>query len=174
MSKKTFLWIAAGFALLFLVAFGMFIHLSSLPPVMSATDGPPPTVTWASLWGMIASGAFIPMIAAFIKSHQTQIDSAGDAIKGIATNIGGQKAATAIEAVQSALAYAANRQDPTVRARFINAQLAEIRDILITANPAISVPLNALVIAITNAQFPVKATPSVSFTNDPFQPSVLK
>ncbi len=156
MKKQTWLWIAVGLFVLFLISFGMAVHLASLPPTMSAADGQPETFTFAGLWSLIATGAFVPMVLSFIKSHQTQINNAGTVIKNIGQTIGGDKTATMIEAVSAAVAYASNRDDPTARSRFIHAELAEVRDILLMANPAIATPLNALMIAITNAQFPVK------------------
>lgn len=164
MSKT--LWVGIGCLVLFVASLGMCFHLASLPQVMSATDGPPPTITWASLWGMIASGTFIPMVVAFVKAHQSQIDTGLKTIQTIATPLIGDKAKTAMEAVSAALAYAANRSDPNARSRFIMAELAEIRDILTASNPAIAGPLNALVIAITNAQFPAET--------DELKQSVLK
>jgi hypothetical protein len=162
MSKT--LWVGVGCLVVFVASLGMCLHLASIPQVMSATDGPPPTITWTSLWGMIASGAFVPMVLAFWKEHQSQIDSATTAIQGVVTTVtGNAKSSTAIEAVSSALAYAANKTDANAKARFVNAQLAEIRDIM-GNDSAIANPLNALVIAITNAQFPV----------DPLKISVLK
>ena len=63
-----------------------------------------------------------------------------------------------IELVQAAINYAAKRGDKTAQARFIQAALAEIRDIVDEKFPTISGPLNALAVAITNAFFPTTPT----------------
>lgn len=147
-----------GFLVLALASGFASYEVSQVKPVMSAGENvSPPDVTWSGLLGYIASGSAAAMVAAFWKNNQTSIISIRDQV---ATLIPHGSSATPVsgksEAVDATMAYYANKQDANAKVRFVNASLAELRDVVGKDNPALMNQLNALAVAFANSQFPVQ------------------
>lgn len=160
-----------GFLALALIAgFGSYI-VGQVKPTMSAGAGPV-DVTWSGILGYIASGSAVATAAAFWKNNQPAFTAAGNQISTYlnhSTPI--TPAPGKSEAVDATIAYYANKTDINARTRFVNASLAELRDVVGKDNPQLMTQLNALAVAYASSQFPVQPSQNLAVS---YPSTVLK
>jgi len=152
--QKSHVFGVACFGLFLISIFGAY-EFSKPTGKMSAAgiNEPAPTLTWASMFGYIASGSFVAGVATFWKSAQPIVSSVvhqfspGTAVPGTLSD-GTTKD---LEFVLASIAYAVKRDDKSAQRRAVLAAVTEMGDMPEMQSQPVSDALHTLLTAAASA-----------------------
>jgi hypothetical protein len=150
--------------------FGGLSLLSSpaVPPVVGADENTvPAAIGWSTLIGTIVTALGGGTFWAAAQAFWTKVSPfAAPIIHAVAptlpvvlpnTNLN-KDASDAVEFVQAAIAYQANKTDKAIQRRFIIASITEVSDVVGMESPQVASALNSLLTSIANEWAPAPQT----------------